>query len=84
MTKRLEARLDDATDQLITKAAELTHMSKSAFVMGAARAEAEKIVARADVTVLDPEIFDQLVASLDIADESPALANKLAVLPRIV
>lgn len=83
MTKRFEARLDDATDQLIAKAAELTHMSKSAFVTSAARAEAEKIVARADITVLDPEIFDQLVASLDVADESPELAKKLAVLPRI-
>lgn len=83
LTKRFEARLDDATDELITKAAELTHMSKSAFVTSAARAEAEKIVARADITMLDSKTFDQLVSSLDVADESPELAKKLAQLPRI-
>jgi uncharacterized protein (DUF1778 family) len=83
LTKRFEARLDDATDELITKAAELTHMSKSAFVTRAARAEAEKIVARADITMLDSKTFDQLVSSLDVADESPKLAKKLAELPRI-
>jgi uncharacterized protein (DUF1778 family) len=83
LTKRFEARLDDATDELITKAAELTHMSKSAFVTSAARAEAEKIVARADITMLDSKTFDQLVSSLDVADESPELAKKLGQLPRI-
>ena len=83
LTKRLEARLDDATDELITKAAVLTHMSKSAFVTSAARAEAEKIVARADITMLDSKTFDRLVSSLDVADESPELAKKLGQLPRI-
>jgi len=83
LTKRFEARLDEATDELITKAAELTHMSKSAFVTSAARAEAEKIVARADITMLDSKTFDQLMSSLDVADESPELAKKLGHLPRI-
>ena len=82
-TKRFETRLDEATDQLITRAAELTQMSKSAFVTGAARAEAEKIVARAEITLLDPRVFDALIVSLDVADDAPALRDKLASLPRI-
>ena len=83
MTRRFEARLDETTDQLIAKAAELSHMSKSAFVTSAARAEAERILARNDVTALAPEVYDQLVASLDVADASPELQAKLTSLPRI-
>ena len=84
MTKRFEARLDQATDELITKAAELLHVTKSAFVTSAARAEAEKVVARADVTLMAPDVFDALVASLDVSDEAPELAEKLSKLPRLI
>jgi uncharacterized protein (DUF1778 family) len=83
MSKRFEARLDEETDELITKAAELLHLTKSAFVTGAARAEAEKVVARADVTLMAPDVFDALVASLDVPDEAPELAEKLFRLPRL-
>jgi uncharacterized protein (DUF1778 family) len=84
MNKRFEARLDEVTDELITKAADLLHVTKSAFVTGAARAEAERVVARADVTLMAPDVFDELVASLDVADEAPELAEKLSRLPRLI
>ena len=45
LTRRLEARLDEDTDELITRAAELMHVSKSAFVTQVVRAEAERVVA---------------------------------------
>ena len=82
-TRRLELRTDEATDQLISQAAELLHVTKSAFVADAARMAAEKIVARSDVTLMSPTVFDTMMASLDIPDESPELA-KLAKLPRLI
>lgn len=84
MTKRFEARVDEATDELITKAAELLHVTKSAFVTGAARAEAERVVARANVTLMAPDLFDTLVASLEVPDDAPELAEKLSRLPRLI
>ena len=82
-TRRLELRTDEATDQLISEAADLLHVTKSAFVADAARQAAEKIVARSDVTLMSPTVFDTMMASLDIPDESPELA-KLAKLPRLI
>ena len=83
LTKRFEARIDEETDELITRAADLSHVSKSAFVTSAAREAAERVVARADVTLLTPEIFDSLIGSLELADKSPELAARLSRLPRL-
>jgi uncharacterized protein (DUF1778 family) len=80
-TRRLELRTDENTDRMITEAAELMHVTKSAFVADAARQAAEKVIARADVTLMAPEVFDLMMASLDRADESAELAA-LAALPR--
>jgi len=82
-TRRLELRTDEATDQLIAEAADLLHVTKSAFVADAARQAAEKIIARSDVTLMAPDVFDTMMASLDIPDESPEL-SKLAKLPRLI
>lgn len=83
MTRRFEARLDDETDDLIGQAAELTRQSKSAFVTAAARAEAERVVARAGVTLMPPEVFAALASSLDVPDDAPELAAKLSDLPSL-
>ena len=80
-TRRLELRTDETTDRMIAEAAELMHMTKSAFVADAARQAAEKVIARADVTFMAPEVFDAMMASLDRADDSTELAA-LAALPR--
>ncbi len=81
MTRRFEARLDDETDDLIGRAAELTRQSKSAFVTAAARAEAQRVVARASVTLMSPNVFDALATSLDVPDDAPELAAQLTDLP---
>ena len=78
---RLEARIDAELDDLITQAAQTQGVSKTAFVSDAARAAALKVIARADVTVMAVEVFDQMMASIDVADESPEL-EELAALPR--
>lgn len=83
MTRRLEARLDEDTDDLITRAAELMHVSKSAFVTQVARAEAERVVARSNVTLMTTALFEALMHSLDEPDAAPELERKLARLPRM-
>lgn len=82
-TRRLELRTDEATHHLITEAAELTHVTKSVFVADAARQAAERVIARADVTLMDPDVFDTMMVSLDRADESAELMA-LAGLPRLI
>ena len=82
-TRRFELRTDETTDQLISEAAELLHVSKTAFVTDAARQAAERVVARADTTLMAPEIFDAMMASLDVADESSELET-LSKLPRLI
>lgn len=82
-TRRVELRTDPVTDDLITEAANLLHVAKSAFVVDAARQAAERTIARSDVTLMSPEVFDALMASLDVPDESPELA-KVAKLPQLI
>ncbi|HZI98601.1 MAG TPA: DUF1778 domain-containing protein [Actinomycetales bacterium] len=82
-TRRLELRTDQATDQLIAEAAGLLRMTKSAFVADAARKEAERLIARSDLTLMSPDVFDRMMASLAVPDESPELAE-LAQLPRLI
>jgi len=78
---RLEARIDAELDDLIVEAAEQLNITKTAFVTDAVRNAALKVIARADVTIMAPEVFDSMMASIDIADESPELES-LAALPR--
>jgi len=78
---RLEARIDADLDQLITQAAEKQGVTKTAFISDAARDAALKVMARAEVTMMAAATFDQMMASLDIADDSPEL-EALAALPR--
>lgn len=78
---RLEARIDTELDDLIVEAAQRLNVTKTTFVADAVREAALKVIARADVTLMAAEVFDQMVTSLEIADESPEL-EELAALPR--
>jgi uncharacterized protein (DUF1778 family) len=78
---RLEARIDTELDDLIVEAAERLNVTKTTFVADAVREAALRVIARADVTLMAAEVFDQMIASLEIADESPEL-EELATLPR--
>lgn len=77
-TRRMEARVDPETDELIARAAELTHESISGFVVRAARAEADRVLARADMTFMPAEQFDILIDSLAHADPAPTLSQRSA------
>ena len=80
---RLEARIDPELDDLITEAADRLNVTKTAFVADAIREAALKVVARTEVTVMAPEVFDAMMASIDTADESAELED-LAALPRLL
>ncbi|TAM93030.1 MAG: DUF1778 domain-containing protein [Jatrophihabitans sp.] len=82
-TRRLEVRTDEETERLVSEASALLHVSKSAFVEEAVRSAAQRVVARADVTLMSAEVFDAMMAALEVADHSPELAD-LARLPRII
>lgn len=72
---RLDFRLDADTKDRIEQAAKLTRESTSTFVVHAAAARADQVLARADVTMMPSEQFDELLASLDVADEASPLAR---------
>ncbi len=72
-TRRIEMRADQDSEERITQAASLLGQSMSAFVLGAARREADAVLARADTTLMAPEQFDLLLSSLDTTDEAPRL-----------
>jgi uncharacterized protein (DUF1778 family) len=80
-TERIEMRTDPQSSAKIAQAAEAGHVSVSAFVLEAAVKAADHVLARTDVTAMSAEQFDQLIESLDVPDEAPALA-RLARKPR--
>ena len=45
------------------------------FVIDAVTAEADRVLARAEATVMPAEQFDTLLAALDMPDEAAALAR---------
>lgn len=72
-TQRIEMRTDAESEALIAHAARLTHQSVSAFVLGAATAEARRVLARMDHVVMPADQFDVLISSLDSPAEAPSL-----------
>lgn len=80
---RLEARIDSDLDELIDQAASRLSMTKTAFVSEAVRDAALKVMARADVTLMAPETFDSMMASIDTPDASPELESLAALQRRI-
>lgn len=71
-------RADEASEELIARAAELGGQSVSAFVLGAATREADRVLGRADRTLMPAAQFDALVAALDEPDPAPRLQRVVA------
>ena len=72
-TKRIEMRADAESEARIARAAALMRESISAFVLGAAGREADRVLRAADHSVMPAAQFDTLIASLDVADAAPQL-----------
>lgn len=66
-------RADEESEARIARAAALRRMSVSAFVLGAAGREADRVLSEVDQTVMPAEQFDVLMASLDTGDRAPQL-----------
>lgn len=77
-SRRIEMRTDPDSEQRITKAAAVRQESVSAFVLAAAVREADHVLARADVTPMPAEQFDELINALDTPDPAPALTRTAA------
>lgn len=70
---RLDFRLDPGVKARIERAAKLSRQPISRFVIEAATAAADRVLARSDLTMMPADQFDELFAALDTADEAPAL-----------
>ena len=73
-TKRIELRAEQETLDRIQRAANIVHEQTSEFVRKAAMQRAEDVLRQELVTVMEPEQFDKLMSSLDVADAAPRLA----------
>jgi uncharacterized protein (DUF1778 family) len=82
-TKRIELRAEQATLDRIQRAANVVHEQTSEFVRKAAMQRAEEVLRQELVTVMEPEQFDKLMSSLDVADAAPRLAAA-ARMPAVV
>ena len=80
-TERIEMRTDPDTEARITQAAQLAQKTVSAFVLDAASTAAERLLARRNQTTMPAEQFDDLMASLNVPDSAPKLAQ-VAARPR--
>jgi uncharacterized protein (DUF1778 family) len=72
---RLDFRLDPEVKARIERAARLNRESVSAFVVHAATAAADRVLARAEISMMRAEQFDELLNALDVADDAPAVAR---------
>jgi uncharacterized protein (DUF1778 family) len=81
-TRRLEARTDEDTYEMLVRAAEAEHETVSAFVVDAARGRAERVIARSDVTLMPNAEFDEMMAALSSAPRVIPALREAASRPR--
>jgi uncharacterized protein (DUF1778 family) len=74
-TQRIEMRTDPDSEARIAQAARLAGQTISAFVLDAASSAADRLLARVHHVVMPNDQFDELMQSLDRADEAPTLAR---------
>lgn len=72
---RLEARISPAQRAQLERAATLAGTSVSTFMVDAAVARAEELMAEQMSTTVPADYFDRLISALDQPDHAPALAK---------
>jgi uncharacterized protein (DUF1778 family) len=77
-TERIELRVSAEDKHAIAAAAAMEHTTTTEFVRHAVLERAQHVHARAHRTLMPAEQFDALVAALDIADDTPSLAQAFA------
>ncbi|MEU7690109.1 DUF1778 domain-containing protein [Microbispora sp. SCL1-1] len=69
---RLEVRITPDDKDLIEQAAFISRETTTAFVLQAARSAAEEVLRRERLTVVPPDFYDEILASLD----APPVRNR--------
>ncbi|MQY24620.1 type II toxin-antitoxin system TacA family antitoxin [Nocardia aurantia] len=77
-TGRFEIRLAEEGRNQIEAAAGVVGETLTDFVRKAAMQRADQVLALSSRTMMPAEQFDEMIRSLDIADEAPALAEAVA------
>lgn len=78
-TKRVDLRLNDDEDQIIRRAADMSGMTVSQFMLVSAREKAERILVDRAFHLLDADDWDAFIARLDApAVFKPELAKLFA------
>ncbi|MEV4418821.1 DUF1778 domain-containing protein [Patulibacter sp. NPDC049589] len=72
-SSRIEVRTEPEREAWIARAAAAEDLSVSAFVIGAATREADRVMARREATAMSAEQFDQLIEALDEPDPAERL-----------
>lgn len=81
-SRRIEQRIDPETEELVSKAAAMLDESVSAFVVRSARTEAQRVLARSDLTLMPAEQFDAMVAALEAAPRRQTALAEATERPR--
>lgn len=68
-TARLELRIAPQDKELIERAARASRLTTSAFVLQVTRQAAEEVLRRDQVTVVPPDFYEAMIASLDAPAE---------------
>jgi len=74
-TDRMEARVSPAERERIERAASVSGLSVSAFMVTAAVERAEVVIAEAMTTIVPADYFDALLGALDEPATAPRLAK---------
>ena len=82
-TGRIDARVEPELVELVGAAAKTLRVSKSAFISDTLRRESEKVMARADATVMDAATWDRMMNALDTPDSAPRLVEAMSGVPNL-
>ena len=74
-TDRVESRVSPQERERIERAASMSGLSTSAFMVGAAVERAAEIIAEATTTTVPSGYFDELLGALDHPEPSPRRAR---------
>jgi uncharacterized protein (DUF1778 family) len=74
-SERMEARVSPDERERIERAASVTGLSVSAFMVSAAVERADEVIAHATTTTVPADYFDALLEALDVAEPAPRLAK---------
>ncbi|WP_079189266.1 type II toxin-antitoxin system TacA family antitoxin [Streptomyces kebangsaanensis] len=77
-TSRLEIRIPEEDKKLIERAAKTSHATTTGFVLQAVRQAAQDVLRREQVTVVPPDFYEAMVASLNEPDEANTALSRAA------